>query len=151
MNVTVELQNASGMRKLPAKRDFVRWASQALASSPGSEPRVRLSIRIVDESESAALNQHFRHKAGATNILSFPVPPDLAIAGQLGDLAICAQVVEREAREQGKPVAAHWAHMVVHGVLHLQGYDHEDDREAHDMESLEVRILEQLDIANPYQ
>lgn len=151
MNVTVELQNASGMRKLPPKRDFSRWASLAMQAAAPDSAAARLSIRIVDERESAALNSHFRHKPGATNILSFPVPAELAVAGQLGDLAICAQVVDREAREQGKTATAHWAHMVVHGVLHLQGYDHEDDREAAEMEALEVHILAQLDIANPYQ
>lgn len=150
MNVTIELQNASGLRKLPAKRDFTQWASLALNAVAIAGTKASLSIRLVDETESAALNQHFRHKAGPTNVLSFPVPENLTVAGQLGDLAICAQVVEREAREQGKTPTAHWAHMVVHGVLHLVGYDHEDDTEAREMEALEIRILEQLEIANPY-
>lgn len=150
MNVTIELQNASGLRRLPAKRDFTQWASLALNAVEIAGTKASLSIRLVDETESAALNLHFRHKAGPTNVLSFPVPENLTVAGQLGDLAICAQVVEREAREQGKTPTAHWAHMVVHGVLHLVGYDHEDDTEAREMEALEIRILEQLEIANPY-
>ncbi|HHX82826.1 MAG TPA: rRNA maturation RNase YbeY [Pseudomonadaceae bacterium] len=151
MNVTVDLQNASGVRKLPLKRQFAQWASLALADMPATAERTHLSIRIVDESESAELNERYRNKQGSTNILSFPVPPALIAAGTLGDLAICAQVVDREAREQGKSAPAHWAHLVIHGVLHLQGYDHESAPDAARMEALEVSILDKLDIANPYQ
>ena len=151
MNVTVDLQNASGVRKLPLKRQFAQWASLALADMPATAERTHVSIRIVDEEESAELNERYRNKPGSTNILSFPVPAALIAAGTLGDLAICAQVVEREAREQGKSAPAHWAHLVIHGVLHLQGYDHESAPDAARMEALEVSILDKLDIANPYQ
>ncbi|MEY4640132.1 MAG: Endoribonuclease YbeY [Pseudomonadota bacterium] len=149
MSVTVDLQNASGLRTVPLRRDFKRWASAALAYI-APEARGRLSIRIVDEAESAELNTHYRHKQGATNILSFPVPPGLPDS-LLGDLAICATVVEREATEQQKAADAHWAHLTVHGVLHLKGYDHEEPKAADEMEALEKHILQQLGYADPYQ
>lgn len=150
MTVTVDLQNASGMRGVPLRRDFKRWASAALAQLNPGHPKSRLSIRIVDEAESAELNSQYRHKQGATNILSFPVPPGLPDT-LLGDLAICAAVVTREAREQNKTPDAHWAHLTVHGVLHLKGYDHEEPQAADAMEALEKRILEQLGYQDPYQ
>ena len=150
MTVTVDLQNASGMRSVPLRRDFKRWASAALAQLAPEHPKSRLSIRIVDEAESAELNSHYRHKQGATNILSFPVPPGLPDT-LLGDLAICANVVAREAQEQNKSCEAHWAHLTVHGVLHLKGYDHEDPAAADAMEALEKRILEQLGYQDPYK
>lgn len=157
MNVTVDLQNASGVSALPLKRQFKLWATAAMNALSTAAERVpesknaHLSIRLVDETESAALNSQYRHKQGATNILSFPVPAELAVTGELGDLAICVQVVRNEAQSQGKTETAHWAHLVVHGVLHLQGYDHENTRDASEMEALEINILEQLGIANPYQ
>jgi probable rRNA maturation factor len=159
MTVTVDLQNASGTRRVPLKREFTRWASAALAQlapehpaskAPSSLLKRQLSIRLVDEAESAELNSHYRHKQGPTNILSFPVPEGLPDT-LLGDLAICAAVVAREAEEQQKTLDAHWAHMTVHGVLHLKGYDHEVPDEADAMEALEIRILEQLGYQNPYQ
>ncbi|MGV3592069.1 MAG: rRNA maturation RNase YbeY [Gammaproteobacteria bacterium] len=158
MTVMVDLQNASGLRRVPLKREFTRWAAAALeqlepqhqANAATSSAKSRLSIRIVDEAESAELNSHYRHKQGPTNILSFPVPEGLPDT-LLGDLAICAAVVAREAEEQHKSLDAHWAHMTVHGVLHLKGYDHEDPAEADAMESLETQILERLGYQNPYQ
>ncbi len=149
MSVTIDLQNASGVRSIPLRRDFKRWASAAIAQlAPGQKSR--LSIRIVDEAESAELNSQYRHKQGATNLLSFPVPPGLPDA-LLGDLAICASVVAREAAEQHKTLDAHWAHLTVHGVLHLKGYDHEEPQAADAMETLEKTILGQLGYADPYQ
>jgi probable rRNA maturation factor len=111
-----------------------------------------LVVRIVDEAESAALNDRYRGKPEPTNVLSFPCesPPGLALP-HLGDLVICAPVVEREAREQGKPSEAHWAHMLVHGLLHLRGYDHQNEAEAETMEALESAILGQLGYPNPYE
>ncbi|HTQ99409.1 MAG TPA: rRNA maturation RNase YbeY [Candidatus Acidoferrum sp.] len=150
MSVTIELSNASGERGLPLKRQFKQWASAAL-SGAGQRNDSSLSVRIVDEDEGASLNQQYRHKHYATNVLSFPVPPELQATGQLGDLALCAAVVRREAHEQNKPVADHWAHLVVHGVLHLLGYDHEHDKDASKMETLEIRILATLGIKDPYQ
>lgn len=142
----VELDNASGDR-VPEAECFQRWAEAA-----GLEGEVELAIRIVDEAESAALNHAYRHKTGPTNVLSFPCEVPAGVPNALlGDLVICAQVVEREAREQGKPSAAHWAHMVIHGILHLRGYDHQREAEAERMEALEVDILARLEYPNPYE
>ena len=135
-------------QRVPTEVLFQQWVHAAAEANDAAE----LSIRIVDESESAELNQTYRHKSGPTNVLSFPcevpagVPKDL-----LGDLVICAPVVEREALQQGKNSEAHWAHMVVHGVLHLRGYDHLQEDEAEHMEALEVEILAGLGYPNPYE
>lgn len=150
MTVIVDLQNASGVKTVPLRRDFKRWAAAALTQLVPAHPKSRLSIRIVSEAESAELNAHYRHKQGATNILSFPVPEGLPDA-LLGDLAICATVVAREAQEQHKSLDAHWAHLTVHGVLHLKGYDHEVPNEADAMEAIEKQILEHLGYQDPYQ
>jgi probable rRNA maturation factor len=150
MNVTIDLQNGSGVRPVPLRRQFKHWAMAAMNGIPSERSRCQLSIRLIDEAESADLNARYRHKQGPTNILSFPVPPDLPSA-LLGDLAICAAVVEREAREQHKSSDAHWAHLTVHGVLHLNGYDHEERADAGIMEALETQILEQLGYDDPYQ
>lgn len=145
--IELELQNVSQASEVPDVASFERWAEAAL-----QREAAELVIRVVDEDESAELNSQYRHKAGSTNVLSFPfeAPPgvDTTI---LGDLVICAPVVAREAREQGKAPVAHWAHMVVHGVLHLQGYDHIDDAEAMTMEAEEVAIMGRLGFANPYE
>lgn len=143
----VDIDNASSAEELPKDAQFRQWA-EAAAQRDGAE----VAIRIVGEAESAELNHTYRHKSGPTNVLSFPfevpegVPNDL-----LGDLVICAAVVEREAQEQGKEPEAHWAHMVVHGMLHLQGYDHVEDREAEAMEAEEIAILATLGFPNPYE
>ena len=125
-----------------------RWATAALRNE---RETTELSVRIVDEQESAALNQQYRGKSGATNVLSFPfdavTPEPLPI---LGDLVICAPVVIREAQQQNKPAEAHWAHMCVHGVLHLLGYDHAGDRDAEVMEALETTILLDMGFPAPY-
>ena len=111
-------------------------------------------VRIVDEQESAELNAYYRHKQGPTNILSFPFEMPEGIEGidmdLLGDLVICAAIVEYEAQEQGKQLVHHWAHIIVHGILHLLGYDHIEDDEAELMESREIAVLKQLNINNPY-
>ena len=121
---------------------LVQWADAARGGADGE-----VTVRVVDEAESAQLNQRFRGKSGPTNVLSFPYDePEL-----LGDVAICAAVVEREASEQAKPVIHHWAHMVVHGVLHLRGYDHIDETDAARMEAEEVRLLAGFAIPDPYQ
>jgi probable rRNA maturation factor len=109
-------------------------------------------VRIVDEQESAELNEQYRHKKGATNILSFPVEiPEGIDLNLLGDLVICAPVLEQEAQQQNKVLAHHWAHIIIHGVLHLLGYDHLDDEQAEDMENKEIALLQKLNIPNPYQ
>ena len=133
---------------LPAAVSFRRWAA---AAAQGRIKRADLAIRLVDAKEGRALNRHYRGKDYATNVLSFPVelPPGVTLP-LLGDLVICAPVVAREALEQGKPLAAHYAHLTVHGVLHLLGLDHEDEREAEAMEQLERDILAGLGLPDPY-
>lgn len=135
---------------IPSEQAFVDWCNAAYQGSESAE----VSIKIVGEAESAELNSTYRRKAGATNVLSFPlaVPMESEAGGRhlLGDLAICAPVVLAEARAQGKSPSAHWAHMVVHGMLHLQGYDHIREDEAARMERLEVDIMAGLGYNNPY-
>ncbi len=148
--VVVTVQNASRSAAVPAATELRRWALAALADGVRGE----LTVRIVDEGESAELNSRYRGKKGATNVLSFPAGPALGAVGEellpFGDVVICAAVVEREAREQGKSPAAHWAHMVVHGTLHLQGYDHEKRRDAAAMEAHERALLLELGFPDPY-
>lgn len=135
---------------LPAAASFRRWAEAALRGARRRKP-AELAIRIVGLDEGRALNRDYRGKDYATNVLSFPaeLPPGIALP-LIGDLAICAPVVLREAAEQAKRPRDHWAHLTVHGVLHLLGYDHIDDGEAEAMETLETRILAGLGIADPY-
>lgn len=128
---------------------FRRWCELALRQrSADSE----MTIRLVDEAEARELNHTYRHKDYATNVLSFPadVPDDMLDIPLLGDLVICVAVVEREAAEQGKSLEAHWAHLVIHGCLHLLGYDHIDDDEAEEMEALERTLLAELGHPDPY-
>ena len=133
---------------LPTAQQIEQWATAAV--QPQSD-EVEMTVRIVDEAESHALNLNYRGKDRPTNVLSFPFEcPDEVELPLLGDLVICRQVVEREAQEQDKPVMAHWAHMVVHGSLHLLGYDHIEDDEAEEMESLETQIMTGLGFADPY-
>lgn len=144
----LDLQIVTDAQALPSRQDFLDWSEAALADTKG--PR-GLVVRVVDERESRELNKCYRGRNQPTNVLSFPFEaPAVAASNHLGDLVICAPVVAREAQEQHKPVAHHWAHMVIHGVLHLRGYDHEDDTSATQMESLEKQILEQLGIDDPY-
>ena len=133
---------------LPTAEQIEQWATATV--QPQSD-EVEMTVRIVDEAESHALNLNYRGKDRPTNVLSFPFEcPDEVELPLLGDLVICRQVVEREAQEQDKPVMAHWAHMVVHGSLHLLGYDHIEDDEAEEMESLETQIMTGLGFADPY-
>ena len=137
---------------IPAAVSFRRWVAAALA---GRIREADLAIRLVDVEEGRALNRHYRGKDYATNVLSFPaeLPEGLPKGVKLpllGDLVICAPVVAREAREQGKPLNAHYAHLTVHGCLHLLGWDHEDPREAEAMEQLERDILAGLGLPDPY-
>lgn len=154
----LDFDNACPHIAVPTEADFARWAALAAATAHAAATAkpVTLGIRIVDEQESAQLNRDYRGKDYATNVLSFGHElPDFMLATlderPLGDLAICAPVVLREAAEQGKPAEDHWAHMVIHGVLHLLGHDHEDDAEAETMEALERTLLKELGIADPYQ
>jgi probable rRNA maturation factor len=158
VTLDLDLQIACAASDLPARADFERWTLAALADR---RERAALTIRLVDAEEGAALNGTYRGREGPTNVLSFPfaLPPELEqgldprdpIADLLGDLVICADVVQREAREQGKTAAAHWAHMVVHGVLHLLDYDHLTERDAETMEALESGILGALGFPSPYE
>jgi probable rRNA maturation factor len=138
---------------LPASVSFRKWVAAALA---GRIREADLAIRLVDAAEGRALNRHYRGKDYATNVLSFPADlpeglPEGVRLPLLGDLVLCAPVIAREAREQGKPLAAHYAHLTVHGTLHLLGWDHGDDVEAEAMEQLERDILAGLDIDDPYR
>ena len=136
-------------RGLPAPSSFRRWATAALQ---GRIKRADLALRLVDEREGLALNRHYRGKDYPTNVLSFPAElPEGVELPILGDIVLCAPVVAREAIEQGKALNTHYAHLTVHGILHLLGFDHEDDREAEAMELLERQILATLGIEDPYR
>lgn len=145
----IAIQNVSKVR-IPPHRIFREAAAIVLNAKliPLKSDCIELCIRIVDEAESAALNQRYRKKNGPTNVLAFPL--DINPFGLLGDLAICAKVVRKEACEQGKTVTAHFSHMVVHGVLHLLGFDHQTEKQALEMESLEIKFLQKLGFSNPY-
>ena len=153
MLVEFEVQRVSISASIPVDEQFELWAEAALA---GKESDSSLVIRVVDEPEAQRFNREYRNKDYATNILSFPaelpegLPTDIK-QSQLGDLLICAPVVTREAAEQHRSEADHWAHLVVHGVLHLLGYDHQQGDEAEEMESLEIEILAKLGVSDPYQ
>jgi probable rRNA maturation factor len=159
LKLSVAVQLASSRRGVPHVRSLDKWANAAFAQRLRGRRagEAALTIRVVGAAESRRLNRTWRGKDQPTNVLSFPADPlpeqHRAAVRELqpiGDLAICAPVVAREAREQGKPAQAHWAHMVVHGVLHLLGYDHENDRDAAVMEAREVRILAKFGYPNPY-
>jgi probable rRNA maturation factor len=134
---------------LPSEDDFRQWVEAVL---PQDHDPVELVIRLVDEAESRQLNHDFRGQDRSTNVISFPFEaPAEVVLPLLGDLVICVQVVAREAAEQSKELRAHWAHMVVHGTLHLLGYDHQNDSEAEKMEGLERDILHSLQFPDPYE
>lgn len=145
----VDVQIATADENIPSEEDFRTWVAAAL---PDERRTSEITIRVVDFDESQTLNAQYRHQNKPTNVLSFSseLPPELQIP-LLGDLVVCAGVVAREAAEQGKSPVAHWAHMVVHGTLHLLGYDHESDPEAEVMEALETHILSQLGFPAPYE
>jgi probable rRNA maturation factor len=145
---SVEIQTIFASAEQPTEAQIQLWVDTALADINHD---TEIVVRIVDEQESAELNEQYRHKQGPTNILSFPVEiPDGIDLDLLGDLVVCAPVLAQEAAQQDKPIAHHWAHIIIHGVLHLLGYDHLDDEQAEDMESKEIALLHQLNIPNPY-
>jgi probable rRNA maturation factor len=158
VSVNLDLQLACQAESIPDKDVIRGWIEDAIRySSPETAHDVGVVVRIVDERESRALNYRFRGKDSATNVLAFPAADGAEIAGlpdvperALGDLAICGPIVEREAREQGKRPDQHWAHLLVHGTLHLLGYDHESGDEAEAMERLEAKILAARGIDDPY-
>lgn len=149
MQVELDLQLATAAGDLPGEAQLRQWCELALRQRTAPS---ELTIRIVDEAEGRELNHTWRGKDYATNVLSFPaeIPDGLLDIPLLGDLVICAPVVAREAAEQGKRAEAHWAHLVIHGCLHLLGYDHIDDTEAEEMEALERQLLAELGHPDPY-
>jgi probable rRNA maturation factor len=147
MPVKVDLQNDDGFENLPAQGQFEDWVEAALQAS---HEQLEQTIRIVGEAESRDLNRRFRDRDRPTNVLAFPGDAEFLDYDCLGDLVICAPVVAAEAADQGKTDEAHWAHLVVHGMLHLQGFDHQDAEQTRDMERLEIKILDTLGYTNPY-
>jgi len=145
--VNVDLQNDDEFESVPSLDQFLYWVESSLLLPFTS---LEQTIRVVSEVESQTLNQQFRGKDKATNVLSFPSDDDYLDYDCLGDLVICLSVVESEAQLQGKACEAHWAHMVVHGMLHLQGFDHQIDDKAEAMERLEIKILSSLGYTSPY-
>ncbi len=145
----VDFQIVSDSKQLPSQTLFKGWVDAVLKDdSQDSE----IVIRIVDEDEMIQFNQQYRNKIGSTNILSFPFDAPEGVESELlGDLLICAPVIECEASQQTKKLEHHWAHMIIHGVLHLIGYNHLEKLEAEEMESLEIKILRSIKIDNPYE
>ena len=138
-------------RGLPQRASFQRWIETTLRMAK-RRGNTELSIRLADADEGQSFNRQYRDRDYATNVLSFPVELPAGVKlPLLGDLVICAPVVAREAHEQGKPLRDHYAHMTIHGILHLLGYDHENDQDAERMEALERRILAELQIRDPYE
>jgi len=162
MDIQLADDLAESTEEPPPSSQMITWAQAAWQGDQDAEPVI--SLRIVSPAESQQLNFEYRGKNKPTNVLSFPMQMDDAFSpleeseeefaipiALLGDLVICAEVVEQEAREQSKQREAHWAHMLVHGMLHLQGYDHEEETEARQMEQLEARLMQSLGFADPYQ
>ncbi|QIQ21647.1 rRNA maturation RNase YbeY [Zophobihabitans entericus] len=149
-NIILDLQIVSqNSDNLPTESQITAWLEKILLPF---QDTAELTIRIVDEEESRQLNNTYRHKDKPTNVLSFPFESPIEIdIPLLGDLIICKAVVESEALEQHKDLESHWAHMIIHGCLHLLGYDHIEDEEAEEMESLEIKIMQELGFINPYQ
>lgn len=150
MTVVLDLQIACQSEHIPTQADFQLWLDAVFAAK--NLTAQELTVRLVDVTESQALNLQYRAIDKPTNVLSFPfeAPPGLTF-DLLGDLVICADVVKQEALQQNKPLLHHWAHMTIHGTLHLLGYDHINDDDAKDMEELEIEILQNLSIDDPYQ
>lgn len=145
----LEVQRTIESVYIPSDEDFQLWIESALKEYTKD---AEVLIRIVDEQEISVLNQQYRFKQGTTNILSFPseVPDIVTDVILLGDLVVCASILEDEAKRQGKALKNHWAHIIIHGILHLLGYDHIQATEALEMEKKEVFILQQLNVGNPY-
>jgi probable rRNA maturation factor len=148
MSIILDLQLATQAKDLPTENQIQQWLEAAILPF---QAEAEVTVRIVDEAESQQLNFDYREKNTPTNVLSFPseCPPGIELP-LLGDLVICAQVVAKEAAEQNKTLTAHWAHMVVHGSLHLLGFDHINEEDATEMEAEEIQILAELGFADPY-
>lgn len=143
MSIMISIQKQTHMQQLPTDIQIKKYIQAALLTTIDTE----LTLRIIDEAESQKLNFTFRNKNKPTNVLAFPYKED----NYLGDLAICAPVVAKEAKQQRKNLLAHWAHLLVHGTLHLQGHDHIDESDREKMEALEIEILRKLKFPNPYE
>lgn len=156
VDVQIALQDDS-QTSIPDNEQVQLWAERAVANSGDETDKdAQMTVRIVNEEEITRLNSAYRHKASATNVLSFPFQsppgmPEEESVNVLGDVVVCASVVNREAEQQRKTGTAHWAHMIIHGTLHLLGYDHQDDQQAKNMETLETAILAELGFSNPYE
>ena len=150
LGFSVFVDNRAGRRGVPTRRSFETWVRSALRGR--HQGRRQVNIALFDEAEARALNRRDRGRDYATNVLSYRHEPlQGEVSGLLGDLAICPAVVAREAAEQGKPTRHHYAHLTIHGVLHLLGFDHDTPAEAERMEDLERRILRGLSIPDPYR
>ena len=141
LTLSLSVQYASTVQNLPTRPQLRRWVKAALRHD------ARITLRIADEEEGLELNKNYRGKDYATNVLTFVYDDELPL---MGDVVLCAPVVAREALEQRKELAAHYAHLVIHAILHLQGYEHEDEQEASEMETLETAIMAKLGYADPY-
>ena len=145
----LDIQNVSKSSHVPDQELFQKWFDTVLQNSTEDSEIV---IRIVDETEMIQFNEQYRNKEGVTNILSFPFDiPEGVDSDLLGDLLVCAPVVECEAQQQNKQLEHHWAHIIIHGILHLLGYDHINDEDAEEMEALEIQLLKKIKINNPYE
>ncbi len=162
MPLELEIQNPANYSNIPSQDNVIQWVDLALSGGSAHDndaTTISVVLRIVDEAESQTLNHRYRHKNSPTNVLSFPfempqinqLNEDENVSRHLGDLVLCAPIIEKEALQQHKTLMQHWAHMVIHGMLHLQGYDHLEKAQAEEMESLEISILEQLGFPDPYE
>ncbi|MFZ2485952.1 MAG: rRNA maturation RNase YbeY [Candidatus Rickettsiella isopodorum] len=146
--IKITIQTVTSHTFIPSRYFLQQWVNKAFSNKIGSSA---VNIRLVSKKESAELNNFYRHKKGPTNILSFPFEPPPEISSPfLGDLVICAMLVNQEAKQQAKTRLAHWAHLVIHGCLHLIGYDHIYNKEATQMETIEIQLLKELGYENPY-
>lgn len=145
--IKITLQTIASNTYIPSRYFLQRWVNKALSKQVSNQ----INIRLVSKKESAELNSRYRHKKGPTNILSFPFEPPPGISSAfLGDLVVCAALVNQQAKQQAKTRLAHWAHLIIHGCLHLIGYDHIHEKDANKMEALEIQLLKELGYENPY-
>ncbi len=149
MSFQIDIENVSSIDSIPDEKSIIKWTKLALGKK---HKNAEICLRIIDIDEGQYLNKEWRNKDTATNVLSFPVGETIEHAPNLlGDIVICAPIVEQEAEQQQKNSGAHWAHLIIHGILHLQGYDHMNPEEATVMEEKEIQILKEIGYANPYE
>lgn len=151
MELELDLDIADNLQQVPTEEQFRGWITKALSAGGYSKDSVELSVMVVSETVSQTLNDQYRGKNKPTNVLSFPAEiPEFVESELIGDMVICAPLVQKEAEQQNKSMQDHWAHLTVHGCLHLLGFDHIEDADAEQMEAIEIKVLQQLGIANPY-